>query len=298
MEKEHFLAKWLNNELSQEELELFKADPDYEIYEKIRNYSKNLSVQDFDENQILTNILNAKKLDQKKINLFTNFYKMAAIFIAIFTLTFIAANLLSSKKVVTDQLTSKTFLLPDYSKVILNNNSIAHYNNFRWLFNRKIHLEGIAYFHVSKGKKFTVSTDLGNVTVLGTKFEVQAAENNFNVVCFEGKVKVNYKNKEVFLTKGMRVKFENGIEKDSYANAENPYEQVISLDFKDEKLSTILSQLEKVYHLKMVSKSNSQELFTGKLPNDNLEMALSIISKTYHLEYRKSAGKILFIDKK
>ena len=50
--------------------------------------------------------------------------------------------------------------------------------------------------------------------------EVQSLENNFNVVCFEGKVKVNYKNKEIFLTKGMRVNFENGIEKNSYTKEE------------------------------------------------------------------------------
>ncbi len=298
MEKEYFLAKWLNNELSQEELALFKADPDYETYEKIRKYSKNLSVHDFDENQILTNILQAKKLVKKPKNPFVSFYNIAAIFIAIFGLTIITVNLLSAKKVFTGQFSSKTFLLPDHSKVILNNSSVANYNNFQWLFNRKIHLEGIAYFHVTKGKTFTVSTDLGNVTVVGTQFEVQSLENNFNVVCFEGKVKVNYKNKEIFLTKGMRVNFENGIEKNSYTKEENPYEQVISLDFKDEKLVAILSQLEKAYHLKMVSNSNSQELFTGKLPTDNLEMALSIISKTYHLEYRKSAGKIFFFDKK
>ena len=40
MKKNRLLAKWLNNDLSQDELAEFEASPDFEKYQKIKNKSK------------------------------------------------------------------------------------------------------------------------------------------------------------------------------------------------------------------------------------------------------------------
>jgi hypothetical protein len=45
MEKNYLLAKWLNNDLTKEELALFMADPNFEEYEKIKNYSAQLKTK-------------------------------------------------------------------------------------------------------------------------------------------------------------------------------------------------------------------------------------------------------------
>src|SRR5690606_22489623 len=104
------------------------------------------------------------------------------------------------------------FLLPDNSKVVLNSDSEAEYKSWNWNKKRSVELKGEAFFKVAKGKTFDVNTSLGKVTVVGTQFNVKARDNRFDVTCFEGKVKVTYKNEEVFLTPGESVTFEEGEE--------------------------------------------------------------------------------------
>jgi ferric-dicitrate binding protein FerR (iron transport regulator) len=298
MKQNYFLAKWLNDELSPEELAEFKAHPDYEIYENIRKYSRNLTLKDFDEDKILQKVLESKKQAKKQAGSVKWFYKIAAVLLLFIGITYFTVNTISTKTHITDNTSTETFLLPDSSKVVLNTNSKIKYKSINWKNNRNLTLKGTAYFHVSKGNKFVVSTDLGKVSVMGTRFEVKSQNNSFNVVCYEGKVKVNYRDKETILTKGMKVNFENGIQINALSKETNPYEQDSILVFKDEKLDTILSKLEKVYQVKIISKTTSAELFTGKLPSDNIDVALSIIVSTYKLDYKKTAESIVLFEKK
>lgn len=297
MEENYFLAKWLNDELSPQELADFKANPDYEIYENIRKYSQNLTLKDFDEDKILLKILERKKPKNKNTISINWFYKIAAVLILFVGITYFTINEISTKTYITDNTSTETFFLPDRSKVVLNNNSEVQFKSFNWKYNRNLNLKGSAYFHVSKGNKFVVNTDLGKVSVMGTQFVVKSQKNTFNVVCYEGKVKVNYRDKETILTKGMKVNFENGEQTNSFTKEENPYEQDSLLIFKDEKLENIFYKLEEAYHVKITSNTSSNELFTGKLPSDNLDIALSIIASTYNLEFKKTEKAILFSSK-
>lgn len=298
MEENYFLAKWLSDELSPQELTEFEAHPDYEIYKNIRKYSQNLSLKDFDENKILEKILEAKKQEKKSAISIHWFYKIAAVLVFFIGITYFTINKISTKTYITDNTSTETFFLPDSSKVVLNTNSEVRYNSFNWQNNRNLNLKGTAYFHVSKGNKFVVSTDLGKVSVMGTQFEVKSRNNTFNVVCYEGKVKVNYRNKETILTKGMKVNFENGTQINAITKEVNPYEKDSLLILKDEKLENILTKLEEVYQVKIISETNSNELFTGKLPSNNIDVALSIIASTYNLEFKKSEENIIIFDKK
>ena len=53
MENNHILAKWLNNDLTEGELAEFKANPEYEKYEKIKNYTAHLEVPPFIQKTIM-----------------------------------------------------------------------------------------------------------------------------------------------------------------------------------------------------------------------------------------------------
>ena len=297
MEQNYFLAKWLNDELSPQELADFKTHPDYEIYENIRKYSQNLALKDFDEDKILQKVLENKKLTKKTQISIHWFYKIAAILVLFMGITYFMVNKISTKTYITDNISTETFFLPDSSKVVLNTNSEVKYKSFNWQNNRNLTLKGMAYFHVSKGNKFVVSTDLGRVSVMGTQFVVKSQNNNFKVICYEGKVKVNYRDKETILTKGMKVDFENGTQTIAFAKEVNPYEKDSLLVFKDEKLDNILSKLEEVYQVKIILETSSKELFTGKLPSDNINVALSIIASTYNLKYKMRAKNIFIFDK-
>ena len=65
MKENRLLAKWLNNDLSEDELAVFEASPDFEKYQKIKNYTDHLEVDDLDENAMLANILKQQKTAPK-----------------------------------------------------------------------------------------------------------------------------------------------------------------------------------------------------------------------------------------
>jgi ferric-dicitrate binding protein FerR (iron transport regulator) len=179
-----------------------------------------------------------------------------------------------------------TFSLPDNSEIVLNSGSEIDYKKWNWDNNRKLNLSGEAYFRVAKGKKFEVNTPLGKVTVLGTQFNVKQRENRFDVTCYEGRVKVNYNEKEVIITKGMSVSFkdgksipipENTTQKPEWLNDE--------LVFYKEDLKDVVKELERHFNVSLELKCNtSSQLFTGTIPVQNIDLSLQVLSATYHLQ--------------
>ena len=299
MEKNYNLSKWLNDELTDAELAEFKTDPDFEKYEKIKNYAAQLKVGDFDEAKMLENILTAKKGTPKVIPLFKNWmFRVAAVLVLALGITFAMQNFSTQTQFALNGKRT-SFLLPDNSEVVLNAGSEIEYKKWNWNNNRKLELKGEAYFKVAKGKKFEVKTSLGNVAVLGTQFDVKARKNRFDVTCFEGRVKVNYKEKEIILTQGQSVSFENGNQINTTVTSLKPDWLENKIAFSKENLPNIIDEIQRQYNVTISSKSvQSKELFTGKIPTDNLEIALQIISTTYNLEIKKVGNdKIIFEEK-
>jgi ferric-dicitrate binding protein FerR (iron transport regulator) len=299
MEKNYILAKWLNNDLTEEELAEFKASPDFEKYKKIKNYSGQLKVSDFDEAKVLGNILSNKKVTPKVIPLYKNWmFRVAAILVLALGITFTVQNFSTETQYASNGKRT-TFSLPDNSEVVLNAGSEIEYKNWNWNNHRELKLNGEAYFKVAKGKKFEVETNLGKVTVLGTQFNVKARKNRFDITCYEGRVKVNYKDKEIILTPGKSVTFENGKQLNALVVNQKPEWLENKIAFNKENLSHILDEIQRQYNVTIsVETKYPDELFTGKIPLDNLDVALQIIATTYNLEPKKIAkDKIIFEEK-
>lgn len=296
MEENHILAKWLNNELTEAELDEFKANPDYEKYEKIKNYTAHLEVPDFNEAKVLEHVISHKKITPKVIPLYKNWlFKVAAVLVIGLGITFMMQNFASQTQYAPNGKRT-TFSLPDNSEVVLNAGSKMEYKKWNWDNNRNLELDGEAYFKVAKGKEFEVATNLGKVVVLGTQFNVKARKNRFDVTCFEGRVKVNYKEKEVILTHGQSVAFENGKQINIIVNTSKPEWLENKIAFNKENLRNILDEIQRQYNVSIEVKAKyPDELFTGKIPVYNLDIALQIIATTYHLESNKIApNKIIF----
>jgi transmembrane sensor len=291
MEENYKLAKWLNNELSENELVEFKKDSNYELLNKIKENSALLSIPSFDENRILNNVLKTKK-DTKVISLQNWFVKIAAVFVLGFGLYFGSNTFLTTTE--SAELGSQTnFSLPDNSEVVLNSGSEIEFKKWNWENNRTLDLEGEAYFKVAKGKTFEVNTSLGKVTVLGTQFNVKARNNRFDVTCFEGRVKVKYNSQEVILIKGELISFENDKQIITKTILEpQPTWTKNEITFEKERLTNLLAELERQYNITFkYTGSNTDQLFTGKIPTDNIDVALQIISATYHFEIQKDSNK-------
>jgi transmembrane sensor len=299
MKENRLLAKWLNNDLSEDELAAFEASPDFEKYQKIKNYTDHLEVDDLDENTMLSNILNQQKIAPKVVPLYKKWmFRVAAIFVLALGITFAVKNFVPQTQ--TAGFGEKTtFLLPDNSEVVLNSGSEINYKKWNWNSNRRLELKGEAYFRVSKGRRFEVQTSLGKVSVLGTQFNVKARKNRFDVVCYEGCVKVNYANTQILLTHGQSVTFENGKQVNMRVNSLKPEWMDNQICFYKENIKSLLDEVQRQYNVTIeLNAKDTISLFTGKLPSRDLDVALQIISTTYHLEAKKvSKNKIIFEEK-
>lgn len=296
MEENYKLAKWLSGEMTPEELKAFQAEPDFAIYEKIKNHSSQLEVTSFDEQAILSKIITTPKKKVKTISLTQHWmFRVAAVLVIGLGLLFSLKNFSTTTEYAKNGAQS-TFHLPDNSEVVLNSGSEIHYKKWNWDNQRALELKGEAYFKVAKGKKFEVNTSLGKVTVLGTHFNVKQRENRFDVTCYEGRVKVNYNDTEVIITKGMSVAFKDG---KSIPIPNHLIQEPEWLDnemvFYQADLKSILCEFERHFNvtLELQSTDNSQ-LFTGTIPSKNMDVALQVLTTSYHLKPVKvSKNKII-----
>ncbi|MBP6181719.1 FecR family protein [Flavobacterium sp.] len=299
MDENYILSKWLNNELTDSELADFKASDNYAIYEKIKNYSSQLEVAEFDEDKILESILKQEKNTPKVIPLYKKWLvQIAAIFILGLAITYVIQNFVPQTQYAQNGKII-TFSLPDNSEVVLNSGSEIEYKKWNWNIHRRIELQGEAYFRVAKGRRFEVQTNLGKVAVLGTKFNVKARKNRFDVTCFEGRVRVNYKDKQIILTHGQSVTFENGKQLNTIIKTSKPEWLENKIAFNKENLHNLLEEIQRQYNVIIELKAtHTNALFTGKIPTNNIDVALQIIATTYNLEFNKTAkNKIIFEEK-
>lgn len=287
MEENYTLAKWLNNELEGEELKAFEASDDFAVYQKIKHYSAALKTPDFNEDKMLQTILKTKK--SNKISLQKVFLRIAAVLIISFGITLAVKNFANFTEYSAKRATT-AFLLPDDSSVLLNSGSSVEYKKWNWNNERKLKLDGEAYFKVAKGKKFEVATELGTVSVLGTQFNVKSRATRLDVTCYEGKVQVNYQNQEIILTQGMTVSFANGTKIIAgETNRLEPEWLQKEVTFSKENLAAILDEISRQYAIKIEYKGKpTNQAFSGTIPMNDLDVALEIIATTYHLQIVKT----------
>lgn len=184
-----------------------------------------------------------------------------------------------------------SFNLPDGSSVNLGENSQIIYNTFLWHFNRNISLKGSASFYVTKGKKFTVKTKIGNISVLGTKFYVNQRGDNLDVKCYEGSVKVEANCGTAILKKGERSSCESG----SLLNIEKIKDkpQTNLFHYDNTPVIDIMREIEALYHVTINQIQLCENLtFTGTLPTDNLEVALKVLLSSCNINYKISKNSI------
>ncbi|MBL0739040.1 FecR family protein [Flavobacterium sp. GN10] len=179
--------------------------------------------------------------------------------------------------------TIKYVVLPDSSKVELSPNSkIIYGNNFA--LNRKIEIDGEAYFKVKKDKQhpFQVFCDETTTTVLGTSFIVKETENErVTVELFEGSVQMNVKgqSQKWILKPG---------EKFTYGNQTASVSEFSRfIDFDNENLSAVSHYIEENYGYKVVlPKENQNQKITIRINRkEDLKTILQLLSEMYNLNF-------------
>ncbi|TDD97950.1 FecR family protein [Flavobacterium cellulosilyticum] len=290
MKNEKEILKWLNGELSSEEIEDLKQSEDSKTLEKIAHYASQLEAPKVDA-QATFEAFKTKNQSKNKSKVRTlnvkAFYRMAAVFVVLLTSAyFIYFN--TSTSFETQIAQTKTVLLPDHSEVILNATSKLSFNERKWDDKRDLTLDGEAYFKVQKGKTFSVNTNSGIVKVLGTQFNVKERKNYFEVHCYEGLVSVTYSNKTIKLPPGKTFRVINGtIENVDDFNSKRPSWIEQESSFNRIPLDQVIAELERQYDLNIKDDGvDTSKLFTGSFTNTNKDIALQAVTIPLQLSYR------------
>ena len=289
-----FLARWLNGELTDEERREFESSEDYTTYQKIIAGSDALQSPEFDEDALLNNI-KSKKADQPiSIHRSKRLWMTGiAASIALIIAFVFGVDYLNTKTYTADFGEQLPVTLPDGSEVILNSRAEISFNERSWSSHRELKLSGEAYFKVKKGEKFNVNTQHGSVTVLGTEFNVRTINSYFEVVCYEGKVRVKTNKNEAELNPGKGFREISGQSTSLMESQTAPSWLNQESSFKDIPLKYVLTSLENQYDIRFKGNIDKQLTFTGSFPNDDIELALKVVLGALQIDYQIDGQTVL-----
>ena len=299
--QKNYLAKWLNNELSDEELSVFENSEEFASYQQIIAASDQLKAPDFDVDEALAALKNKRILEEPKViqlNPFKKFMRVAAAVVILMAGSYFYLNSFD-KNISTQYAETTEIRLPDTSQVILNADSELSYSERKWESERKVTLKGEAFFKVAKGKRFTVSTHSGTVTVLGTQFNVENREEFFEVTCFEGLVSVLFNGKETKLPAGKSFLAVNReIKESEITSTLAPSWINKESSFKSIPLKYVLNEFQRQHNIVVKTKNiNINQLYTGSFSNTNIDLALQSISVPSQIKFKLEGDQVLFYAK-
>lgn len=316
-------AKHLAKELNSEETKSFeswialsdKNADDFNSYKKVWEATASLkSKKDVDVDKawlkLSTELFEEKKVNKGKTS--SIFLKLSGIAASIAIISILTVKIFSSsdikienlsKTVATSTKEQKTFTLDDNTIISLNQNSSIQYSESYSKYNtREVFLKGEAFFEVTRNeeKPFIVKTVHGNITVLGTSFNVSEENNQLAVSVKTGKVKVTVADgHEVILNAGNRGLYsvlKKTLVKDNITDLNYISWKTKYLVFNDVALSEAIAAINKSYYCNIIMESPALNncLVNAEFSNKPLETIIKVISTTFDLTVEKQEnGQII-----
>jgi len=178
--------------------------------------------------------------------------------------------------------------LPDRSTVTLNAESKLSYKPFVWFVQRKVTLEGEAFFEVKRGSRFCVRSGTNQVNVLGTTFNVYARTSMYRVTCLTGQVEVCVGRETAVLNPNMQAVFREQrpeITEDITHATANGWIQG-KFVFVETPLSEVIAEVERQYNIHVAPGYDPNHFFTGNFSKTrNAEELLEIIGKPFGIQF-------------
>jgi ferric-dicitrate binding protein FerR (iron transport regulator) len=286
MNEDYLIEKWLNDELTADELEDFKKLENYQLYIDIIENAKLFKAESFSRPENYDSFSKRiKETKIRKLNWVRPLMQIAGVLIigiGIYLLFFMN-NMIDFQ---TANAESISVELPDRSIVELNALSQLSYNKRTWDSSREVILKGEAFFKVSKGSTFEVITSVGKVSVLGTQFNVKQRDDFFEVKCFEGVVEVS----SMLATKKLLAGDTFRIYGDSvsYDKTSNTYPEWTTnrSTFESIPLIEVIEELKRQYNIQIEYNTiDTNRIFTGGFVHDDLENALNSVTRPMDLTY-------------
>lgn len=241
------------------------------------------------------------------------FLRMAAMILLAFGLGYLAPDKKTDEPVAMQTIAVPAgqcvnLTLPDGSNIWLNAQTTIQYPVSFNKHDRRVKLDGEAYFEVAKDKKrpFIVHTKECSVEVLGTKFNVDAysKRDKFETVLMEGSVRVSMHqdpSEVIFLKPHTKVYRSNGkLLTRKMDNYERYRWKEGLICFRDEPFEIVMEDFEKFYGVKIIvnNRKVTKYLYTGKFKQtDGIEYALSLLQKNIHFTYQRDhENQVVYIN--
>jgi len=286
-ENDTFLADWMAGKVTDEKLKSLVSLSDFEIYKKIKLGVDTFEKPSFDHEKgynSLSNKIKAKNSTISRSIIPSWLYAVAATLVLFFA---ISQFLLVDKTFSTGFAEQNDLIFKDASRAYLNANTTIKYAR-NWEKNRKVSLEGEAFFEVKKGKDFSIKTPNGIVQVLGTKFNVISRKNFFEVICYEGVVSVTANGVENKLTAGQAWRMiENNLIELWNIDIPQPTWLKGESSFKSLPIKYVMNAIENQFQVKFQATNIDEKIiFTGSFGHQDLENALQSICLPLNLNFK------------
>ena len=205
-------------------------------------------------------------------------------------------------QVITKRGEKAQILLPDSTVVNINSDSKILYSTNFGKNERRIKLQGEAYFDVTKNREspFIVELDGLILTVLGTTFNVNAYQdsNEISVVLLNGKVNICTDNESVILYPDDRLVYNKHTGQINTKKVISPdYAEWTkgNLYFENESLENIVKVLSRTYNIsiRIAPDTDKNQFFTGTIEGGDIRHALKILSLISPIEYEIKDSEII-----
>ncbi len=313
-EENKSLAEWIETSTTNKQVYL-QLEELWNHKQDQTNNSQAIAAYDKLINRIkFTEVVQSKSRVQRISSQVNQFVKYAAIIIFMLAfgyLSYYYFNEESTKNefctISVPRASKSEIMLPDGSKIWLNNNSKIIYPKKFNGHERKVELIGEAYFEIKKNYKvpFIVRTSDVSIKVLGTKFNVSAYPNDkfIETTLISGKVTVNSNENpqnENVLNPGESLTFDKVSNKTAIARVDTrfyTYWMKGEFSFKEEKFENLAKRIERIYNVEITFEDPiiKEKTYTGNFKvDDNIYTILEILKKstTDPIEYITDRDKI------
>jgi len=240
--------------------------------------------------------------------------KIAAVFLIIVLTSylFFKPNKFNSlNEIIVDRAQTIIITLPDDTRVTLDAGSTLHYPDRFGEQERQVYLNGEGFFEVTASKEtpFYIHTAEAAISVLGTKFNVRAWQQNKKVTLtvLEGKVSFQPENVDDPMAKVIvsRGQYSEIIENSYPSNPQyiDTKRNLSWLDremyFQNVPLLEVLDQLERWYDLEIIltDVSIANNRVTIFIEPKEIEEILEVISLMNNIRYKRNGKEIVFFNK-
>lgn len=296
MKKKDLISKWLDHELTEDELKAFKNLDAFGSLTRVDQAAEKFAAPDFNADLSYSKLLEKRdsiQVQKSRTNWLKVVASVAAIAVIGVSLFWVISSNNSTQQVMTAMGEKTELVLPDKSEIVLNAGSSLSYDQSNWSSERLVQLSGEALFKVEPGNSFTVQTDAGSIEVLGTRFNVKNRDNWFEVTCFEGLVEVSFGASSYKLAAGNSFRLVNGQPQWEETSTANPAWVSNKSVFRSVPLSSVLAELERQYAIMVKAPTiDKSVIFTGSFTHEDLETALRAISIPLSLSFEVNESSV------